>query len=150
MITLTFTGNIGFDAVQEAQNGSKPYIRFTVAVNEKRKGIETTTWITVFTRNERLLPYLKKGTRVMVIGRGSMKSYYSTKLVEHQVDISVSAYQIELLGGTRQEQPADQLYGQRPPAPQPASAAGQASLPGLNPQEQPAAPSNMDPDDLPF
>jgi single-stranded DNA-binding protein len=146
MITTIFAGNIGQVFPAESKNGSKPYIRFSVAVNEKRKGVETTTWTTVFTRQLGLASYLKKGTKVMVIGRAQMKPYYSHQTGEWKVDISVSAQTIQLMGSAlAPAQPA-------PTALAPEQQAAQPANPGQLPlgTSQAKKVSNMDEDDLPF
>ncbi len=154
MIHLTFEGHCGFDAVQKQENGGSPYIRFSVAVNDKRKGIESTQWINVFSRNLALAQYLTKGTRVMVLGRASMKSFFHERSNSYQVDISVNASIIQLLGSPKETpQPApmsmaqatEKIYAPAPPSTPPAD--GQQVLPGM---PSVTTQKMKDDDDLPF
>lgn len=96
MISTQIIGNIGIDAVRESANGSD-YLRFSVAINEKRGEVQNTTWITVFSRQLGLQQYLKSGTKVYVHGKPSLKSYFNQKLNANQVSLSLSANSIELL-----------------------------------------------------
>lgn len=73
MIQVQVIGNIGKDAEEKTIN-EKKYIGFNVASTER----DTTTWVSVLMRRDdptKLLPYLKKGTKVFVQGRMSVNSY---------------------------------------------------------------------------
>ena len=103
MFLSQIIGNIGNDATRENANGSE-YLRFSVAVNDRRGETQQTTWVSVFTRQLSLLPYLKKGTKVFINGKPSFKVFYSQNLNSHQTGISLNANTIELLGSKREEE----------------------------------------------
>ena len=75
MKNLTITGNLGRDAEILNQNGEKT-LMFSVGVSESWKdenGVKQTStdWVTCFKRvsNTKSLQYLKKGVKVLVIGK---------------------------------------------------------------------------------
>jgi single-strand DNA-binding protein len=110
-------GNLGQDAQVKATQQGTQYLSFSVAVTEKRKGQETTTWFSCSGWGERFVTsqlgqYLKKGTKVYIEGN------YTPSLFQRQdgtTDIShnLMVDQIELLGGAPQQAaPAAQNFGQ--------------------------------------
>lgn len=70
MQKITLIGRLGRDArLVETQKGTK-FIGFPVAVNSYSKGVEKTVWYEIIhlNYNEKMVPYLKKGTSVIVVG----------------------------------------------------------------------------------
>lgn len=66
MLKAQVTGYIGKDAViKNAQNGS--FYFFSVAV-KGLKDDEESTWVNITTRNDKIVPFLKKGTLVYIDG----------------------------------------------------------------------------------
>lgn len=76
MIKIIATGNIGKDA-ELKQIGGNNYACFSIAITEKVKGEARTTWVDVVKHDKegKLTPYLKKGTRVQVIGKPTTSGY---------------------------------------------------------------------------
>lgn len=76
MIKIIATGNIGKDA-ELKQIGGNNYACFSIAITEKVKGEARTTWVDVMKHDKdgKLTPYLKKGTRVQVIGKPTTSGY---------------------------------------------------------------------------
>ena len=76
MIKIIATGNIGKDA-ELKQIGGNNYACFSIAITEKVKGEARTTWVDVLKHDKegKLTPYLKKGTRVQVIGKPTTSGY---------------------------------------------------------------------------
>ena len=74
MIKIIATGNIGKDA-ELKQIGGNNYACFSIAITEKVKGESRTTWVDVvkYDKEGKLTPYLKKGVRVQVIGKPTMR-----------------------------------------------------------------------------
>ena len=72
MQNITIIGRLGRDAViRETSNGSR-FVTMTVAVNARRQSVEKTSWYEVTTFNverlEKMVPYLTKGSSVVVVG----------------------------------------------------------------------------------
>lgn len=134
MLRLEAIGNLGADAKKKVIE-SREYVSFDVAVSRRDKaGQEHTTWVSVLSRNEAILPYLKKGTKVFVRGYLSVSTYKTSTGISLP-SISVSATEIELLSSPRveqQAQPQQQHPTQRPqqqPQPQQRGAGLDEDLP---------------------
>ncbi len=72
MQNITIIGRLGRDAViRETSTGSR-FVTMTVAVNARRQNVEKTSWYEVTTFNverlEKMVPYLTKGSSVVVVG----------------------------------------------------------------------------------
>lgn len=92
---LQIIGHLGADAVEKEINGKK-YISMRVASTTKK---DRTTWVSVmYYFNERLLPYLKKGTQVFAGGEMNVGTYTNRDGVT-QVDVSLWANVLQLVGG---------------------------------------------------
>lgn len=108
MIRLEVIGNLGADVEKRVQNGST-FFTFRVAHSEKKVSQNTgevtteTTWISCSCNyiSEKLLEYLKKGTKVFVRGFVSFKMFkYDHEL---RIGINLFATEIELCGGKQNE-----------------------------------------------
>ena len=84
MLQIEVIGNIGTDAEIKEFSGKK-YVAFNVAHSERRKDangttIESTTWVSVLWYGDGggLTAYLKKGCKVFVRGRMSLKQPVDT------------------------------------------------------------------------
>lgn len=81
MLELVIIGNLGADATARA-NDKGNFCTFDVAHTDKYTNgngdvVETTTWVSCsYNRPDRVLPFLKKGTKVYCRGRASVRSYY--------------------------------------------------------------------------
>lgn len=109
---LTILGNLGADAQVQVSN-EKKFVSFKVADTQRftdTKGVphERTTWVSCAWNGDggNLLPYLKKGTKVLVSGRPSYKTYSSEKerMIVAGVDLHVTS--IELAGGSSDSVPS--------------------------------------------
>jgi single stranded DNA-binding protein len=72
MQNITIVGRLGRDAViRESSTGSR-FVTMTVAANAKKQNVEKTSWYEVTTFNverlEKMVPYLTKGSSVIVVG----------------------------------------------------------------------------------
>ena len=76
MIELTVTGNIGKDAELKKVGGNN-YAAFSLAITERVKGENRTTWIDVmkYDKEGKLTSYLKKGVRLLLRGRPTTSGY---------------------------------------------------------------------------
>lgn len=98
MMQLQIIGHLGADAVEKEINGKK-YISMRVASTTKKGQQERTTWVSVmYYYNDKLLPYLKKGAQVFAGGEMSVGTYTNRDGVT-QVDVSVWANVLQLVGG---------------------------------------------------
>lgn len=132
MLQCEVIGNIGSDAEIKEFSGKK-YVSFNVAHSEKRKDangtmVESTTWVSVLWYGDGggLTQYLKKGCKVFVRGRLSVKPYQDRN-GNTQVAVNVNANEVNLCG----------FKGEQTPATSPTV-------------QQPSALAGQDNDDLPF
>lgn len=103
MLAIEVIGNLGWDAEIKEFSGKK-YVSFSVADSQtstdsqgNRK--ERTTWVSVLWYGDggRLFQYLKKGTKVFVRGRMSIKEY-TDRGGEKQFAVNCSANEVTLCG----------------------------------------------------
>ena len=135
MKNIEIIGYLGKDAEAKVF-GDRPYAVFNVAVSERvrdkvsQEMVDNTTWFSCYKygANERLLPYLRKGTKVFVRGAFNVSEYLKDGQTKFGLNINVS--ELELIGQKAESQQ---------------TAAPQQSAPKL--QKQAAVPMN---DDLPF
>lgn len=108
MIRLEIIGNLGADVEKRVQNGST-FFTFRVAHSEKKVSQSTgeviteTTWISCSCNyiSDKLLEFLKKGTKVFVRGYVSFKMFKYDH--EQRIGINLFATEIELCGGKQTE-----------------------------------------------
>ena len=111
MLKVELIGNIGADAEVKDFQGNK-FVTFRVAHSSKFKdanGTETesTTWVDV-TMNDtesKVIPFLKQGVKVFVRGNASLRVYSSPKDRMMKAGLQVSAWEIELCGGSSDDVP---------------------------------------------
>lgn len=147
MLKTIITGNLGRDAEVRTLDSGSSAISFTVAVSEKytdKAGnkVENTTWIncTLWRTSQQpttIANYLKKGQKVLVEGKPSVRSYEKNDGT-HGASFELRVENIELLGGA----PADSGTAP-PPAAGPITAHHQGAWPANTPTPQA-------PEDLPF
>lgn len=101
-------GNLGADAEFKSENGNE-YVKFNVAETRRWKdqqgnNREETVWNSCIMhgRNENLLPFLTKGTKVLVVGRGSVRVYSSPKLRQMVAGININVDRLELIAVNRE------------------------------------------------
>lgn len=105
MLQFTVIGNLGADARIEESNGRK-FVSFNVAHTERWNNSDGTTreatqWVSCALDGDggNLLPHLKKGRQVYVIGHGSVRVYSSPKERRMVAGLNISVQRLELLGG---------------------------------------------------
>ena len=111
MFKVEIIGNLGADAELKESNGSK-FVTMRIAHTttwSKDDGTkqESTIWVDVTLNNDesKVIPYLKQGVRVFVRGNGSLRVYSSKKDRCMKAGLTVSASEIELVGGQSEEVP---------------------------------------------
>lgn len=151
MNKLTITGNLGNQAELRTLDSGSQAISFSVAVSEKytnRAGetVQETIWVNCTKwvqpgKPTNILPFLKKGTRVLIIGKASVRAYQNNAGVP-MASLELRVDDLELLGQPADPQnPTSQPAAHQTATPPPAATASQNTRP--EPKEEPI-------DDLPF
>ncbi len=149
MIKLQVIGNLGKDCLVNNVNG-KTVINFSVAHTEKFKDAQgnqkdKTIWVecAYWTDRTGISPYLVKGKTVYVEGSPDVRTY-TTNDGRNGASLSLRVSSVQLIGGTRSDNPA----GSNNESPSYASA---PAAPSTSRTEIPAASDITEPiDDLPF
>lgn len=114
MLQTTLIGHLGSDAEFKSVNG-KEFTAFRVANSERwtdDNGTvhDETQWVDcIINGKPGVLPYLKKGQQVCVIGSSRTRVYSSKKDRCMKAGLTINARTIELLGGKSDEIPS-QLF----------------------------------------
>lgn len=130
MIKIEVIGNLGADAQLQMVNGSK-FVSFRVANTDawtdKQTGEikKSTQWISCTLNGDggALTQYLKKGTKVFVRGNAQIVIYSSPKTHQMEAGVNLFVREIELCGGSKEENqqqtpPQQTQPQQNPPAKQ--------------------------------
>lgn len=111
MLQVIVAGNLGADAEVRGEQG-REFTTFRVAHTDRWTGQdgvshETTTWVDC-TLNGRpnVVPFLRKGTQVVVIGTASLRVYSSPRDRCMKAGVQVSVRSVELMGGIRDAVPS--------------------------------------------
>ena len=151
---ITVTGRLGRDAKKQLSNKSgEEFISLTLASDKKVKGESKVTWFDVVlhvtTKHEKMLPYLKKGSAVIVGGD------YDDSIFDGNngpmIKRTVLATYIEFNGGsnngTDKTKEQDDAASSRPSAKK--EETPPADIPMTNSEPTPTESAD-DTDDLPF
>lgn len=130
MIKIEVIGNLGADAQLQMVNGST-FVSFRVANTDawtdKQTGEikKSTQWISCTLNGDggALTQYLKKGTKVFVRGNAQIVIYSSPKTHQMEAGVNLFVREIELCGGSKEENqqqtpPQQAKPQQNPPAKQ--------------------------------
>ena len=104
MQLLTVTGNLGGDAELKTTNAGKSFYKFSVAANTKKDGKDETTWYNVVLFGDfwkGVSQYLVKGTKVMVVGDYSFRTYEKDGKTGYSHDLKGD--KLELIGGKKED-----------------------------------------------
>jgi len=100
MIKATIIGNIGISAIEKKTKDGDSYFIFTLAANNKKEA--PPLWVTVFTRQHKLAPYLVKGAQVYV--DGNLDVYiYKNKEGQQAVGMTINNPTIRLVGSKKDD-----------------------------------------------
>ncbi|MCH9613931.1 MAG: Single-stranded DNA-binding protein [Chlamydiia bacterium] len=94
---IMIAGHLGSDPETRFTSGGQKVTSFRVACNSRRGGKDDTMWVRVTVWGEqfdRLMPYLKKGSAVMVHGELHKPEIYNSRDGTPQVSIDMTASQI--------------------------------------------------------
>lgn len=116
MLQITVIGNIGQDA-KILENGLSKSVAFSVASTKtyKDKGgnkVENTNWIKCYDNYdyfEKLLPYLKKGSKVYVTGSLSLYQWKNDKTKKLEIDIRCYMEKVQLLDSKKKFTKEDEI-----------------------------------------
>lgn len=153
MIKVEIIGNLGADAMLQVVNGNK-FVSFRVANTDawtdKQTGEikKSTQWISCSLNGDggALLPYLKKGTKVFVRGNAQFVVFSSAKSRQMEVGVNLYVREIELCGGSKENEQTAQQPAQTPQ--QPAQTPGQPAQPQEKNAKKEKQKQNVD--DMPF
>ncbi|MDB6081239.1 MAG: Single-stranded DNA-binding protein [Chlamydiia bacterium] len=94
MMLIQILGHVGADPETRVSPAGQKIVSFRMAINSKRKGKETTVWwrVTIFgDRFDRLLPYIKKGSALIVSGMMNPLELYQDKEGATQISYEIIA-----------------------------------------------------------
>ena len=106
MTIIQIIGNLGSDPETKLLPSGQRVVTFSIATSSKKKGEETTTWwsITLWDKKfDPMLPHIKKGTLLLVVGDLAPPKTYVDKNGQSKVNLSVSADIIRFLPGKKKE-----------------------------------------------
>lgn len=121
MFELTIIGNLGKDAELKTING-KEYIVFSVCHSERYidsngNTKEKADWVSCYkSMPSKLLPYLKKGTKVFV--RGSFNIKVTHAQGKEYINVNCQVSTIQLLSSQKDNDTAQQQDETFPPPPE--------------------------------
>lgn len=148
-----FTGNIGQDPeVKPMQNG-KQMVTFSVAIDKSYKDqqgnkVAKTKWVSCVRfidqgRPWGVLPYLKKGTKVLIEGEPDARAWMNATSGEAQGALSVNVRDLELVGSAPAQDAASAPARQQ-------THAQTYTQPAAKPEPHPFDNNDTVTDDLPF
>lgn len=109
-------GHLGTDPETRVTPSGQKVTTLRVAVNIRRGGKDETVWWRVSMwgdRWDKMIPYLKKGSAVMVMGRMDKPEIYTDKEGRPQVSLNLTADNVEFPPFGRPDKPATATsYGQ--------------------------------------
>lgn len=151
MMHATIIGYLGKDATwTDDDKGGSGY--FSIAVTQKKKAGEFTTWVTVWHKNKNLSPFLKKGQQVVVAGELMFWHERYQDKDKVTANLNTRSGYIKLVGPKKEDAPVENPFVQSPPAqPQPVQPQGQPPTGPYLPaaKDMTGVPNSHD-DDLPF
>ena len=98
MFTVHIAGHLGKDPETRFTPGGQKVTTFAIATNVRKGKEDVTIWVRVTVwgdRFDKMLPYLKKGSAVIVTGRMMPPSSYTDKEGRTQISLEITAEMIE-------------------------------------------------------
>lgn len=111
---IQIMGHLGADAVTRFTPSGQKVTNFNVATNVRRGGKDETVWYKVVIwgdRFDKMLPYVKKGTGIVVMGELGKPEVYTDKEGRTQITLEVTADTIRFSPFGKSEK-QDQLQNQ--------------------------------------
>lgn len=103
---VQFIGNAGKDAELRYTPGGSAIAKFSLAVNHKSKGEESTEWLNIVLFGEtaeKVSQYITKGKSLYVSGRLQTRTWADDQGVKHYMT-EILANTVQLLGGNPEGQ----------------------------------------------
>lgn len=98
MFIVHVAGHLGKDPETRFTPSGQKVSTFTIAVNHRKGKEESTTWVKVTVwgdRFDKMFPYMKKGSGVIVTGKMNPPSSYTDKEGRTQISLEIVAEMIE-------------------------------------------------------
>ena len=128
MQKVTLIGNLGSDPTEKFTTSGKKVVSFSLAVTVKK---DIVNWFEISIWEERIpifagmLPYLKKGSKICIIGDLGCPQPYMNKKNEPSVRLHVQPISINFVGGAtpqkKEEVPISVFTKPTPPSPSPSA-----------------------------
>ena len=96
--TLVIRGNVGKDPEVRTLNSGDAVANFSIAVSERRKGEDHTTWFrcNAFGKTAEVVrDYVRKGSKVLVQGRIQTREYEKDGITRQSWDVMVDRLSLE-------------------------------------------------------
>lgn len=94
MIVVQIAGRLGKDADSRFTTSGQKVTTMTVATNIRKAGKDETVWwrVTIWgDRYDKMMPYLKKGSAIIVVGEMNMPNIWTDKEGRPQVNLELTA-----------------------------------------------------------
>ena len=164
MFKAEIFGRLGADAEERFTSGGKKVINLRMAVNTRRGRDEETIWVRVTIwadtfgedRLGRLMPYLKKGSALIISGKMQKPGIWTNSEGQAQVNVEMTADSIDFnpFGRSTEEgagAPGTNFHAAAAPAPQATPQSQPSADPFAGMAQAPAGGGASVPeDDLPF
>ena len=110
MQKIFLIGFVGRDPEEKFTSGGKKVTSFPIGINSSKKEDAKTSWYKIACWESQcasILPFIKKGSCISVIGDLQTPSLYQTKKGEPGIDLSVSAHSISFMPSSKKEEKKD-------------------------------------------
>jgi single-strand DNA-binding protein len=119
MNTITIAGHVGRDPESRFTPSGQKVTNFTIAVNGRKGKDEYTVWYRIVVwgdRFDKMMPYIKKGSPLIIIGELGKPEIYTDKEGRPQISLEINAELLKFSpfgmpdkrGGDQQNQTASQ------------------------------------------
>lgn len=119
---IQIAGHLGSDAETRFTASGQKVTTFRVATNSRRGGKDETIWwrVTLWgDRFDKLIPYLKKGSAIIVVGELQKPDIYTDKNGQPQVSLEITAELVRFSPFGRGERANEDRSGDQGHAPAP-------------------------------
>lgn len=100
MQKMIVTGFVGGDPDEKVTASGKKITSFSIGVNTKKGDEKFTCWYKINCWEDkfsRVLPYIKKGSMLTVMGNFNIPTSYTNKLGHDKIDLSISCESIDFI-----------------------------------------------------
>jgi len=106
MNTITIIGNIGNDIAPRFTASGQKVTSFNVATRSRKGGEEITIWykVTIWgDRFDKMLPHLKKGSYIVVVGELGKPEIWQDKEGKNQIRLEITVNSLHFMPGNKGE-----------------------------------------------